>query len=179
MRVSQVTKILPRLPDDLKLIVFKKKNKQGVEKDFVVRREKIETALYYLKNNNKYFCNIEISSKRIENLPLNGVIDDDKMNVIIEEDDSSKNNDVPTPQEINDLVGEKSSSVFPGIVTDTDNNIIDNEIMTRAKNTSKCNDTFEKLSWPKIEKNPINEFTHEGYINLAFPTLFPTGVAEF
>ena len=39
-----------------------------------------------------------------------------------------------------------SSSVFSGVVVmETENKIIDNEIMTRDKNTNKCNDTFEKL----------------------------------
>ena len=50
-----MAKILPRLPEDLKLLVFKKKNKEGIEKDFEVSREKVEKALQYLKTNNEYF----------------------------------------------------------------------------------------------------------------------------
>ena len=33
--------------------------------------------------------------------------------------------------------------------------------------------------WPTIGSTPINEFTTEGYISCAFPTLFPTGAADF
>ena len=33
--------------------------------------------------------------------------------------------------------------------------------------------------WPNREQNPINEFSMEGYFSRAFPTLFPTGTAEF
>ena len=35
------------------------------------------------------------------------------------------------------------------------------------------------VSWPTIGSTPINEFTTEGYISCAFPTLFPTGAADF
>ena len=35
------------------------------------------------------------------------------------------------------------------------------------------------MMWPTIGGTPINEFTTEGYFSLAFPTLFPTGAAEF
>ena len=35
------------------------------------------------------------------------------------------------------------------------------------------------LMWPSIGGTPINEFTTEGYFSCAFPTLFPTGDAEF
>ena len=33
--------------------------------------------------------------------------------------------------------------------------------------------------WPNRELNCINEFSMEGYFSRAFPTLFPTGTAEF
>ena len=33
--------------------------------------------------------------------------------------------------------------------------------------------------WLNREHNPINEFSMEGYFSRAFPTLFPTGAAEF
>ena len=33
--------------------------------------------------------------------------------------------------------------------------------------------------WPTIGGTPINEFTTEGYFSCAFPTLFPTGAADF
>ena len=35
------------------------------------------------------------------------------------------------------------------------------------------------LMWPSIGGMPINEFTTEGYFTCAFPTLFPTVVADF
>lgn len=37
----------------------------------------------------------------------------------------------------------------------------------------------EVLAWPKTGDAPINEFSTEGYISCAFPTLFPTGAGDF
>ena len=39
-----------------------------------------------------------------------------------------------------------------------------------------CSNT---LIWPTIGGTAINEFTTEGYFSMAFPTLFPTGAADF
>ena len=35
------------------------------------------------------------------------------------------------------------------------------------------------LPWPSSSGTPINEFTTEGYMSCAFPSLFPTGAADF
>lgn len=35
------------------------------------------------------------------------------------------------------------------------------------------------VMWPQLGDTPINEFHTEGYITCAFPTLFPTGKADF
>ena len=35
------------------------------------------------------------------------------------------------------------------------------------------------VPWPPSSGTPINEFNTEGYISCAFPTLFPTGAADF
>lgn len=37
----------------------------------------------------------------------------------------------------------------------------------------------ETVPWPKIGNDPVNEFTTEGYITCAFPTLLPTDAGEF
>ena len=35
------------------------------------------------------------------------------------------------------------------------------------------------VPWPPHGDTPLNEFHSEGYVTLAFPTLFPTGAADF
>ena len=39
--------------------------------------------------------------------------------------------------------------------------------------------TEQVVPWPKNGEAPINEFTTEGYISCAFPTLFPSGEGDF
>jgi len=34
------------------------------------------------------------------------------------------------------------------------------------------------VNWPPTTGNQINQFTSEGYVSSAFPTLFPTGTAD-
>lgn len=36
----------------------------------------------------------------------------------------------------------------------------------------------DPVRWPTQDLNPINEYTTEGYIAMAFPTLFPRGHAD-
>lgn len=35
------------------------------------------------------------------------------------------------------------------------------------------------VTWPQLGDQPINEFNTEGYMSCAFPTLYPTGAADF
>jgi len=35
------------------------------------------------------------------------------------------------------------------------------------------------VMWPTRGQNPINKFNTEGYLSCAFPTLFPSGAADF
>ena len=39
-------------------------------------------------------------------------------------------------------------------------------------------DNIESIQWPTQDPTPINEYTTEGYMTMAFPTLFPYGHAD-
>ena len=41
------------------------------------------------------------------------------------------------------------------------------------------NELPSPVRWPTQDPEPINEYTTEGYMAMAFPTLFPTGAADF
>jgi len=53
--------------------------------------------------------------------------------------------------------------------------------MTKENNIRASLQQFSPSSmpWPSRDNNPINEFSTEGYCSCAFPTLFPTGPADF
>lgn len=50
---------------------------------------------------------------------------------------------------------------------------IDQTLNLKEKEKDDC-----ILTWPHIGNSPVSEFTTEGYISRAFPTLFPTGAAD-
>jgi hypothetical protein len=53
---------------------------------------------------------------------------------------------------------------------------VENEAQAAADNDEALPDPIE---WPTQNPEPINEYTTEGYMAMAFPTLFPTGRADF
>lgn len=54
----------------------------------------------------------------------------------------------------------------------------ESEILRQLVHQTTINQTPQPLSWPTTG-SPLNEFTTEGYMTCAFPTLFPTGNADF
>ena len=54
----------------------------------------------------------------------------------------------------------------------------ESETVRQLVHQARTNQTPQPLSWPTTG-SPLNEFTTEGYMTCAFPTLFPTGNADF
>src|SRR5579859_7597112 len=51
-------------------------------------------------------------------------------------------------------------------------------IRSPANTPNNANTSLSPVPWPTVGERPVNEFTTEGYIAMAFPTLFPTGAAD-
>lgn len=119
----------------------------------IARPEKLKTALLWLKENNKWYRDIEISVENISMYPENGdithLIQRISMNADI-------NLDIPTEDGLNSFVPDRS--------------II------------KQDDVFyHKLDmpYPELEKITINEFQKNGYFSKAFPALLPYGTGDY
>jgi len=54
---------------------------------------------------------------------------------------------------------------------------IENEALERL--TDDDEPVPEPVMWPTQDPQPINEYNTEGYMAMAFPSLFPTGCADF
>ena len=54
------------------------------------------------------------------------------------------------------------------------------EMIRSPANTPPINNanTLSPVRWPTLSEKPVNEFTTEGYVAMAFPTLFPKGDAD-
>lgn len=150
--IDEIIRCLPRIPSTLSTIVVRREG-LNEHRDFHVRRNKIITALTFLKTNNPYYADISIDVDRISQLPIEGSILDQIPTVEIPElDDNSK----------------ESNDVYESVIP--------NDIKLQEVDRIRS-DVNNVIPWPK-GTNIINEFTCEGYITMAFPALFPYGSAE-
>lgn len=119
---------------------------------------------------------MKIDTERIQNLPINGQLDTNQTGIVIEEiNEEQMNLECSELKTEDNIMQEGSSSFFPSdIPSKNENEKIIDEIEIREG----TNDV-PRFDWPKIGDNPINEFETPGYMSLAFPTLFPTGTAQF
>uniref|UniRef100_U9TFN0 DUF6570 domain-containing protein n=1 Tax=Rhizophagus irregularis (strain DAOM 181602 / DAOM 197198 / MUCL 43194) TaxID=747089 RepID=U9TFN0_RHIID len=123
-----------------------------IVQDFNVRRFVVSCALYWLKNNNRYYPNIDIDEEILGSLPENGPLDDQ----------------IPRLEDIGDemcgeMRGEMRGEIDERAVADT---------LVRLQSDT------DPVMWPRIDGVPVNEFQTPGYIARDFPTLYPTGAAD-
>ena len=70
--VNEPAKISPRLSSEINIVRVRKLGKNDTSKDYSVRRQKIQEALLFLKNNNSAYTDIIISQDRLNSLPVDG-----------------------------------------------------------------------------------------------------------
>ena len=74
--VNEPSQIFPRLPSEINVIKVRRQGRNDTTKEFLVRRQKIQKALEWLKSNNPADENIMISIQRLQMLPENGEMQD-------------------------------------------------------------------------------------------------------
>ena len=168
--INQLCKTLPRLTKDIPLLIVKKVDQNNNSNDFKMNRYRVETLLKYLCENNPDWKknNIKYNFENINKLPINGIPND--LNEIVN----------PTTLDTFDkIIIESGPAVVEETITECDHTIqitIESDIETpfqvdRIEQFIKCN-------WPLSDSNPINDFTFDGLASLAFPSLFPHGLAD-
>ena len=166
--VKSFATTLPRLPSEIDILVIRREREQ-THHDFHVRRRVVEEALTWLLANNIYYRKIGVS------------LDQDALACLPEDDNLF---DLPSIQPVqsqgevtsNDTTTEEhySSSFVPNAAPPaTEREVIQQGMQELGQSRSST------LMWPSIGGTPINEFQTEGYFSMAFPTLFPTGAADF
>src|SRR4051812_41735327 len=75
--VLEFAKRLSRNPSSLDILVIRLQSSNGLAfKNFNVRHTRVARALRWLKENNRYYSDIEIDAEVLQSLPENGPIDD-------------------------------------------------------------------------------------------------------
>ena len=168
--LSVFTTSLPRLPSELDVIIVRKKGSNNTHCDFRVRRMVVQRALQWLKRNNKYYRNIDIDVSVLSQLPDDGDLTD-KCGVGIE-DTAEKQEEEELPSEDTDPTD--VATFIPVVARKM------TEKETIRKSVHHRQPTKDQIvPWPENGSVPIDEFKTEGYISCAFPTLFPTGEADY
>ena len=162
---------LPRLPSDLDVLVVRKENDQS-HRDFRVRRAVVQQALEWLLENNRYYQanQVHLNEDALQQLPEDGDITE---LTSLQLEESTPDDLSQQPQE--DVYGAHlpSSFVPNAVQQQTEQETVRQSIQERQGRSTST------LMWPTIGGTPINEFITEEYFSMAFPTLFPTGAADF
>ncbi len=182
--VDEPAQIFPKLPKEIKVIKVRKKGKNDTSKDFRVRRYKIQHALEWLKSNNPVYKDITISNERLSQLPEDGEINDGD---VFEYDHVDHLNDAgPAPDQLNlndeDAgVPTESTVLLQDAPIDVRQQVEDAVRSVIGEDhgpvTSKGKDI--SIPWPTRGMLPLPEHTTNFFFTMAFPTLFPTGMADF
>ena len=159
---------LPRCPATLDVIIVRREGVDQCHKDFRVRRSVVLAALQWLILNNPYYHDVTINHNTLELLP-----DDSNLTnllpVYISQDESQE---IPAHHDPDDNTVPLHSTFLPTTTRALTKQQRIEESILNPQNS-------QHISWPATTGNPVNEFTTEGYMSSAFPTLFPTGQQIF
>ena len=134
-------------------------------KNFKVRQSRVLQALQWLMENNPYFGEISLDHAALAQLPENGELPD--LNAVTLPNDESGTETVLEQSE--DDSEQLSSSFVPAAPRQATEQETVEQVVTGE----------QPVAWPSRGDTPLNEFHSEGYITLAFTTLFSTGAADF
>jgi hypothetical protein len=169
---------LPRLPSQLDIIVVRKETSNQSHHDFRVRRAVVDQALQWLIAHNIYYRanHILFNQEALAHLPQDGCLSNIR-SVVLDSSPTSVEPDSSTTEDLYDAHLPRSfvPSTVPSM---TEQEAVCHSVQERQSNRSATAPPATVM-WPSIGGTPINEFTTEGYFSCAFPTLFPTGAADF
>ena len=125
-------------------------------------------ALEWLIIHNRYYHNVNINHDVLALLPSDGDLHGLTTMTV-----SSNEEEPPARQDADPYNAHLGSTFVPMPTTGL------TEQQTIRQSVQQPTSTPPTVPWPSVGGSPINEFRTEGYITCAFPTLFPTGAADF
>ena len=167
--VTQFLDHLPRCPTTLDIVIVRKQGVGETHKDFRVRRSVVLRALQWLIVNNKYYNDVTINHDTLSMLPN----DSQLTNLVSISVSLDSVVETPGNQDSDPYNAYIPSTFVPATARSfTEQEMIQQSIMDPLP-------SLQHVDWPSTTGPPVNEFTTEGYISCAFPSLFPTGRADF
>ena len=149
---------LPRHPSNLDVVVVRMAVAQS-HKDFRIRKRKVLSALKWLIANNPYYRNIILDEDALQALPEDGYVSSHFTSAqYIPSDESMQDADVQMSED-----AQTSRTLLP---VGAGHHLTEEETVRQ---------TIDKraVPWPsRNSSSPVSEFTTEGYMSCAFPTLY-------
>jgi len=162
---------LPRSLDSLEILIVRKphRNNSTLYRDFLVRRQYVLQAIQCLIDQHRYYPKV-IRKNDAKHLPMDTNVFYQMPTVDMVAEDADLEAD-PNPNHTKDAPFEQYTRSFvPGrFHSRSESEIIKSDLKKAAGITQ----------WPSVESAHVDEYTTEGYITMAFPTLFPTGEGDY
>ena len=172
-KITELAQSLPNYPRELPLIVVTMKGKDNTLKDVTVRKTRVEAALKWLCSNNPQYQGLEINMDSLSSLPENGIPSDLKTIIATDSTVNSKTSDDAAPGDIDEIADMDHADKVYTNDTETSSFLptAQNDQLEVNAITSKL--SADKLDWPSVENEPLNEYTTPFLATMAYPTLFP------
>lgn len=189
---------LPVAPAQLPMLVVRQEGVEGV-REHRVHRERVRTALIWLKHNNPYYSNIEIDEAVLQSLPEDGEIVD--LPSIVSEDAHAVVNHVVDENALGDetaggfRVNEEDEQSIEGNAVDVGESAGGEDftygycptIPPQLTEDDRAADFMQRtrreeppvVPWPTRSAHPVSEYNTPGLYSKAFPVLFPDGRGDF
>lgn len=169
---------LPRLPEELDVLLVRKPDTRDpiAYKDFRVRKHKVLSFLHYLRAHNNFYRDIVIRAADDVNLPDDASVLSHLPSAPPQYADNPLCTDATTDdaQLLSEELSQKQNSFIPALgPAPSEQEAICNN-MHASGLTPQQN---EPVPWPNMGP-PLSEYTTKGLFTMAFPSLFPLGLAD-
>ncbi|KAK3922031.1 ATP-dependent DNA helicase [Frankliniella fusca] len=174
--VQGLASTLPhRLADLTSLITVRTQGAEG-HVDFKVRAGRVRAALVWLKHHHRYYRDVEISEENLNELPddgdaflqVRGI--DERPRLPPAAAAGAAPGAAAAPPGGGPAEGPQAEEAEAGVhVT----------CMPMVQPVHQDDQVAATVNWPTIGQLAVNEFTTDGYITMAYPTLFPYGRADY
>ncbi|XP_059070441.1 uncharacterized protein LOC131860092 [Cryptomeria japonica] len=170
--IFEIAKKLPRKLQDLEVLIIQRTNIQGHKYDCYVNKFHVMDALTFKIQHDQYYKDVVIDFDTLNLLP-DVTTDVSAMLNLLQGIDNEVV--VPPTADCSDPADPFATDISSSFIPTMPGTTCELEAI---KDTLQLHTTEKNfLPWPQISSSPINEYNTKGLLPMAFPALFPTGIA--
>ena len=188
-KIDKLVSQPPRPVEDIDMIRVEQMVRSEIGSDifhrkaFRVSRRKVITALYWLKQHNPEYFDIEIDESKLEWIGDSDAGYIDVKTIIVEEEENSEKNEDKGPTPTSVVTEEKDVLVSTGYVDNggaaplsPDDQEINEDLQDTVDKSSRKRNI--NTPWPASSQTAVNEYSNIKIFARAFPWLFPGGFGD-